>query len=256
MSTIASRSAFYYGFKIDENNRYLDFAEGGPQIDGVLNIGEYTLMGFAKELKRALDASGAQTYTVTVNRTTRIITIFAPGTFSLLVATGTHVGNTPFDLAGFTVTDRTGGNNYAGNLSAGFAYETQFPVSEYVSAEHSKLKESASVNVSAKGEVQTIYFGDGRRVKMNIRLITNKTGISNSGFYSNPNGISDAIDLMDFLISKGKAEFIPNVSDRNSFIDVILESTPQSNRGVAYELKNMAKDVYETGQLLFREVIE
>ena len=256
MSKINTLSVFYYGHTVTTENRSIDFDEGGAELQATLRVGDYTLTEYLAEIKRALDLAGSQIYTVSVNRVTRRITISAPSNFTLRVATGSRAGTTAYTMAGFTGANRTGANSYLGNIGSGSEYRPQYPVFNYTSTEHSLVKETASVNISAVGVTQLIYFGDGSRPEMNIRLITNKTGLKNSPFFENVNGVADALAFMAYLITKAKVEFMPDVDNRNVFDKLILEATRDSRNGTEFTLLNMkTPDFFETGDLTFRKVL-
>lgn len=254
MSQITTLSQFYFGHTITTSNRKVSFSEGGGELIGSLPVGDYTLTEYAAALALAMSQVGGQTYTGAVNRTTRKITISASGTFSILAATGTTLGTTTLTLAGFTTTDRTGTNTYEGDIGSGSAYKCQYPFDQYQSIEDYQLLESATVNVSAKGIVQTISFGNGARMQCNIRLITNLDCPKNSPFFFNATGIVNARTFLSYLITKAKVEFMPDIASPATFFSVLLETTPSDKDGTQYILNNMGvPDFYETGKLLFRQ---
>ena len=85
---------FYFGHNVTSSNSKLDFQEGaGSELTATLNVGDYSLTEYATELQRALNDAGALTFTVTVARATRYVTIAATGAFTLLAATGTNIAN-------------------------------------------------------------------------------------------------------------------------------------------------------------------
>lgn len=260
MSQITTRSAFYFGHVVTSQNRSIDFSEGGGELQATLVVGSYTLNEFAIAIKNALDGAGALTYSVNVDRTTRQLTISSTSNFELLCNSGSRAATSAWSLMGFdTASDRTGASSYQGENASGLEYITQAPVDQYVSADDWQLKENADVSVTATGKKQTAFFGDGKRIQMNIRLITNKT-ISNRAcdpnhVYNNATGIEDARTLMNALIDQGRVEFIPDIADRDTFEKCVLEKTNKSNTATGYMLENMEMAGYlETGKLLFRVV--
>lgn len=259
MSRINTLSVFYYGFNITKDNYAINFSEGGPEISTQLRINDYTLTGFAEEIAERMTLAGTQEYTVSVNRNTRVLTISAPGPFELLTATGSQQSVAIWDLAGFdTLTDKTGASSYVGDQPAGLEYRPQLTFDNYLALEDNLVKESSSVNISANGVVQTLEFGDGQRMECNIRGATDRTGLKMNPFFENPNGRQDLIDFMNYLITKAKIEFMPDVSNRNNFFELLLDSTTADRNGTRYKIQNMkgANDFYETGLLTFRKVIE
>jgi hypothetical protein len=256
MSKITTRSKFYYGHRVTILNRSLDFKEGaGPELQATLKVGDYTITEFALEVARAMNVAGSQTYTVTFDRDNRLMEISAAAAFTVLFATGSRVGTSVGPLLGMGA-DIGPLTTITASAESGKAYRTQYPVDKYLAPEHNAVKESSSVNVSAVGVTQLITFGDGLRIEMDIRVITNKTGLKNSPFLNNSNGIADALDFMSYIISKSKVEFMPDVDDSNNFVKLILESTPDSKNGTEFSILNMkTPDVYRTGVLIFRKVL-
>lgn len=255
MSTLQTLSSFYYGTTVTLQNRSIDFNEGGPELQATIKVGSYSLTDYAAAVQLAMREAGTQDYVVTVNRTTRQLTITAPIAFTLLANTGSRVGTGAWTMMGYAATDVTG-TSLQGGSGAGSVYRPQYLLKNYTSAEDYKTKESASVVVSASGKVQTLQFGDGNRIKMNITVITDKVNLKQPVFYSNASGVSDARAFIDFLITKGTCEFMPDFATPNNYVRVLLESSKTDRNGVAIELQNMGvPDFYETGDLTFRKVL-
>ena len=255
MSTLKTLSKFYYGHTVTLDNSSLDFDEGGPEIQGDLKIGSYTLDEYRAEFQRVLRTFGTQDYVVTVDRDTGILSVTAPNPFSLLPATGSRIGTGVWNMAGFDPVDQTG-TTINGDFRSGKVYRPQFLLDNYTSPEHYRLKESAAVNVSASGDVQTLQFGDGARMKCNIIAITDKLGLKIDPWYENSNGITDALDFLNYIITKAKIEFMPDESISGTFYKLLLDSTKTDRNGVAFELQNMkTPDVYQSGDLTFRKVL-
>jgi len=257
MSTIKTLSAFWYGIRITNENKYIDFDEGSGELIAVLNLGDYSHTEFAVEIARAMKVAGTQNYSCSLNRVTRKLTIYAPLAFDLLTNSGSHTSNAAWDMIGMdTVADKTGLSSYLADSQTGIEYITQYPVDKYTSPEHSLVKEYSSVNVAASGVTQAVHFGDGSRPQMNIRVITDKIGLKIDPFFENANGIDAALDLMKYLITKGKVEFMPDKDQTTVFYKLILESTREARDGTDFTLKNMkVPDFYETGDLVFRKVL-
>ena len=257
MSALDTLSTFYYGFLVTKDNQNIDIDEGSGPIFTGLTIGDYTFEEFCTELQNALNLIGTLTYTVTKNRNTRMITISATGVFSLLTATGNHIGTGIFTLAGFTGTDNTGISAYTSDVAAGFEYRPQLVLEGYVKPEDYEVKETAVVSMSANGQVQTVSFGEGQRMQCNIIGATDLVGVKNETFYENPNGIENLRHFLRYLITKSKIEFMPNIAARSTYYKLLLDSTKVSRDGTQYKIDNMdgAKNYYETGALVFRKVI-
>ena len=255
--SLSTRSQFFYGFTITSANNALDFSEGGPELQATLNIGDYSLEEILVEIKRAMEAAGALTYTVSVVRSTRVITISAGSTFQLLAATGTRVGTGVWSLIGFSAIDRTGASTYASQNAAGSVFRPQAIVDEHIAAESWKGKSQATVAESADGTVQVATFGDVAYVQMNIWLQTNNVSPSTQPeIEQDLSGVANLRTFMDYAVTKAKMEFMPDRNSPNTFNKVILDKTPASRDGIEYRLEEMrgCPGYFSTGKLVFRVV--
>lgn len=251
-------SIFYFGHEITSENLNLPFSENGvDEINATLNVGTYTLNEFAGEIQSALDnASVTRTFTVTLNRTTRKITISADGTFDLLIGTGTTFGSACFDLMGFTGSvDLTGLTTYTGDSGSGSVYEPQFKLQSYVSKDDFQESAQASVNQSASGAIEVIRFGINKYYEMEIKFITNNL-MDGKVIKNNPSGLQDARLFLQDITKRNRFEFMPDIDDRNTFDKVILESIPGNRTATGYKLRELFNqnlpDIYETGIIKLR----
>lgn len=252
----------YYVDPINKDNNLLNFREPNQppalEITAGLLVGSYTLTDLATEVQRALNDNGQETYTVTIDRDTRICTIAASDTFELLVSTGSNIGLGPYSLLGFTGSDRTGSNSYSGDLPVGTEYIPQFLVQDFVDFADNLEGTQASVNESAEGIVEVVTFGDRRFTEFNITYITNRERDKDGPIRNNPQGIEEARSLMEFLIKKSEVELMYDRADRSDFTKVLLESTRQDRTGTAYQLRELInrglEGYFETGRLRFRKV--
>ena len=255
--SISTRSLFYYGFDVTQDNQYLNFDEGGPELTAQIDIGSYSFTDILTEVQTGLNNQGALTYTVTLNRTTRSVTISATGTFSLLISSGSNASTSIFSTLGFTGADLTGAATYTG-AAAGSIYQTQFPLQNYVPIGYLKEKIFSKVNESSSGRIETVSFGTRQFIEGNNEYITNITQPNNGPVYSNATGISDALAFLSFAIDKKPLEFMPDVADPSTFEKVILESSRQSQQGTGFLLEEMVDrnlaGYYRTGLLRFRKV--
>lgn len=255
MSTIKTLSRFFYGTAVTRLVWAVDFNEGAGELQATLAVGNYSLTEYGVELQRALRAAGSQAYVVSLNRTTRKFTISAPLNFSLLAGTGTRIGVGAWSMIGAAATDKTGANTYTMENGAGSEYNPQYYLDGYTKEGHSIELEDAAVSSTPVGYSQIASFGDGSRVPMNIRLITNKTGLKNTGFVANLNGESDFLTFIKYAMKKGRLEFMPDKTTPATFIKCFLESTSEDRDARKFKLKNMAVDIYESGTLTFRKVL-
>ncbi len=120
-------------FVIDASNNKIDFDEGGGELNATLVNATYTPTTLAAEIKTQLEATGAETYTITFSTSTGKWTILhanGAGTLSLLWKTGTngadgtdtHVGTT----IGFSdAADDTGATPTTGYTGDNIAIHTE-----------------------------------------------------------------------------------------------------------------------------------
>lgn len=257
MSKITTRSAFYFNTVVTINNRAIDFSEGGDEVQATLQVGDYSLTEYAAEWQRALRESGSQDYVVSLNRTTRKLTISAGDPFELLSNSGSRAGVAAWTTAGFsTATDKTGANSYVGDSGAGIEYLTQYPVDKYVDPNHSVVYENAVYNVTPIGVGQQLSFGDGYRIEMDIRVITNENLANLDDFYYNASGVANFMTFIRYATAKNRVEFMPDIASRSTFYKVVLEKTPEDGAARRFMLKNMkTPEVYHSGDLVFRGVL-
>lgn len=258
MSKITTRSRFYFGGEITRDNSAVDFDEGGLELKASMKVGDYSMSELATEMARAMTEAGTQNYTGTFNRSTRKITITATSSFKLRTNTGSRIGSSAWTVLGWTTAaDTATATSQTSDATAGLEYETQYPVDKYTAEDDYIVKETGTVNVSATGVTQQISFADGSRISFNIRLITNTIGLLNPPFFDNASGVADFKTFIRAIMKKGKFEFMPDEASVNTFEVLILESTKEDRNALKFELKNMkTPDVYESGELVCRKVIE
>lgn len=254
---ITTNSAFYYNFEITASNKFLSFNEGGAEIIATLRVGKYTLTTGVNEVIRALNEYGALTYSGSLNRSTRLVTISASGTFSLLTTSGTN-SLSIFPTIGFSGSDKTGASSYTGSSAIGSVYQPQFRLQSYIDFEDNQKAVDSTVNVSANGQVELVRFGVVKLMECNIDFITDIDQGSGAYIRTDLSGVSNARTFMQYLVNKGPLEFIPDILTPGTFTNCILESTPESRDGVDFKLKEKFSSglvgYYSTGLLTFREV--
>lgn len=250
-------SRFYYGHTVTDDNRFINLDEGSGELAAELTPGFYSPSEYAQEVKRALDTAGANTYTVTFDRSDAHITISSTAVFYLLFATGSQVGQSAAPLLGFSSTDLSGQSSYESNLTSGYIYEPQFILQSFVDKDDQESLIDASVNKTSQGSVEVVRFGVENFVEFNIKFITDIV-MDNVYIKTNPNGLNDARQFMKYVITKGRLEFVKDISNVNSYYTLQIEKTPEDSKGVKYKLKEQVTkgipDVYETGVLTFRYV--
>jgi hypothetical protein len=253
--SLSTFSIFYYGYDITPENNIMNFSEGGGELSATIAIGSYSFTSLAVAIETALNAAGALTYTVSVNRTNRTYTIAATGTFSLLALTGSQSATGPWSLIGFSA-DQTGMTTYTGSAS-GSTYTPQFILQDYIPSAHWRSAAQSTVNRTASGRVELIKFGDEQFIQCSMKYINNYTQPSGP-ITNNASGVSQFLTFMQFAISKAPMEFMADTANRSTFEKVILESTGESKDGVGFKIKEMYDQglpgYYESGTLVFRVV--
>jgi len=252
---INTRSSFIYGYTVGNGSFAIDIDEGAGELQANLNIGSYTFGEFAEELSRQLNLVGGQEYTVTIDRATRLITIAAPGNFSLLVTTGTRAGVTGYTIAGFT-SNKTGSNSYTSDVATGNEFRPQFKLQDYVDFEDNQAAQAASISVTAGNQVQVVSFGTEKIAEMNIKYQTNQLGKSNN-IERDPQGVENLRNFLIFATTKSRMEFFKDRDNKASFFKVILESTPSNRDGVGFKLNELfggGSDWFESGIIKLRQV--
>lgn len=257
--TIKTHSAFTYGHTITENNQWIDFSENGiDQLSAQIEIGTYTLGEFADAVSTALNSTLliSQEYTVTLDRSTRMLTISAGSNFDLLITSGDKAAISAYTLMGFTGADLTGANSYTANNVTGSIYYPQFKLQSFVDFNDNISKAESSVKQSASGEVEVVSYGEVKIMECNITFITDI--VPQGVILENPTGVSDLRNFLIYATTKAKLEFIPDSENLNVFTKCILEKTREGQDGTAFKLKELYSrglaEYFETGVISFREI--
>ncbi len=258
MAGLDSFSVFYYGYVIDSSSKFINFDEGGGELSAELEVGSYTLDQMRTQIKTAMDAVGADTYTISVDRQTRKITISSTGTFSLLLGTGSQVGSSPFSILGFTTgTDTASAASHTSDFASGDIYEPQFRLQDYIDAENYQEFIDSKVNEAASGDLEVVNFGTRKFVEMSFHWITNITPQDGKAIKQNATGLQDARRFLQYITQKNPIEFMSNIDDRDTFERLVLESTPTNQKGTGYKLNPLYSrslpDYYEINRLKFRK---
>tara|TARA_A100001015_G_C15043364_1_gene741496 strand:- start:2076 stop:2825 length:750 start_codon:yes stop_codon:yes gene_type:complete len=248
-------SKFYFGHFIDQSNKSLPFNDGSDKT-ATLNVGDYTLDSFAVEIARALNAASSITFTATVNRATRKITIAGGSTFELHVASGTSAN--PFSLIGFSGSNRTGSNSYTGDLASGSEFKPQLKLQKFVDFTDEQIASYSNVAKSANGTVEVISFGTDEFMTCEVAYQTNNN-VTGSIIENQTNGLDNLRTFLQYAINKRKIQFIPDRdSPSSNVIDCILESTNASSSGTGYKLNEYLGSTpgyFSSGTLKFRKVV-
>lgn len=251
-------SLFYYGHTVTELNRSIDFKEGGGEIQATLNIGEYSPTSYAAEWKRALDAAGGQTYTVTFDRLTRRLSATAANPFEFLVNSGSRKGSTAYTMGGFTGADLTGAATYTGDSPSGNQFEPQFYLQDYLAPEDNEDSVEERVNESAAGVIEVVKFGNRRFTEFNIEWATNKNPTGSSLIQVQADALNNLRNFLRYATTKAPIEFMPNKAAPATFHTLILESTKANKAGTGFKLVERKREktpgYFDTELLTFRVV--
>lgn len=255
-------SMFYYGIEVTEFNRFLDFQDADGNWTAKLELGGFTLTQLAKEVRRAMNASGtSKRYLVTVDRLNRKIKIKSQDltNFSLRFGTGPNASLSCALLLGFPASNTASLNEHESATAIGKVYFPQFYLQNYLSPTMNKTPIAASVNTSASGKfVEVIGYNENRLFRFDLRFITNEPQGPDSPIIENLRGVEDALDFLDYITSANPIEFMPDKSDVTAFYQGLLISTATSSEGVGFELEpefdGNADGFYKVSKLTFREL--
>lgn len=234
--SLTTFSRFYYGHTVTADNNLIAFDEGAGEIVAEIPVGSYTATQYAGAVAAAMTGAGSLSYETTFNRSNRTLTISAGSNFELLTASGSVLGTAAFDMMGFSGADRTGADSYTGNATTGKAYSPQFILQDHVASEDWTDAVQGVVNESASGLVEVVRFGQADFVQMNIRYATNIDQGSSPVILNNATGVDDLRDFMRYAITKAPIEYMPSVTDLDTYQSLILESTQESARGLGFKL--------------------
>lgn len=257
---INSYSKFYYGLTITGQNKYIDFDEGAGELNAEIVTGTYTLEDLAQAVEDALNEAGTLLYTVTVNRSTRILTIASSGPVDWLAATGTNVGlgYSAYATLGYPATDVLASTSFAGSNAIGSVYSPQYKLQDYVDQQDSRQNRSQTVSKSASGKVQLQSFGIDRFFEFSIKFATDIYQPAGGPILNNSSGVQDLRDFMQWLMDKNYVEFMPDSAAPSTYYRVVLEQAPGASDGSGYKLQEQygrgLAGYFESGILTFRIV--
>jgi hypothetical protein len=250
---VKTYSAFTYGHTITDSNKYIDFDEGAGELTATIVIGSYSLEEFKDAVAVALNAAGGQEYTVTINRTTRRLTISASSTFNLLAATGTNDTQSAYDLMGF-VADTGSATSHEGENASGSFFEPQNILQKFVDFQDNIKTTNSTKRQTATGRVEVVSYGNVSFMECNIVPITDIS--PQLSIKNNVNAVSDFRAFMNYCITKAPIEFIQDIDTPSTFTKCLLESTRESKDGVDFKIKELFSrklfGYYESGTLTFR----
>lgn len=256
--SLTTFSVFYTSLTIDSTNNKINFNEGSGELTATIDSGTYSLTDLMTAVKTSMDAVGTLVYTVSFDRSTRIVTISSTSNFDLLISTGTSVAVSSWLTLGFTgAADLTGATTHSGTTAIASEYIPQFILQDYIPEGHDREKISPTINESADGTIEVVSFGTRDFITCSFKFITDKMTDGKVIRY-NPTGVADFRTFMDNAIEKGTLEFMPDKDTRSTYYSVKLETTPTNPKGTGYMLMEMTANslpfFYELNKVKFRVV--
>jgi len=262
---IDTDSAWTYGHTITDDNKFLEFEETVAGIlTAELNVGSYSLTDYALEISRAMNAASLnESYSTSLNRATRKITITGSSTFSLLINSATTAPQSTYPLAGFNGADLTGSASYEGDSPSGSIFEPQFLLQNFIDFEDDQQANNVSVSETPSGIVEVIKYGDVNFMTCNVKYQKNNNPEERSHMGSSirfdANGKDNLDNFIKYAVTKAPLEFIPDKLNPDSFTKCLLEKTPRSSTGTGFLNRELYAENFatwfETGNIVFRKII-
>lgn len=263
MAALTKNSKFYYGITVDESNRYIDLVVSGVPTVAILKIGNYSPEQFAKEIERVISQANTNgSYKITFDRIQKKLTYVIDDVFTdeyyFKFLTGDNSHRSAFSLLGFDQVDTDILVTTTAPNVVCKEYVTQYFPQNYLPTKHNKKARLPMLNTATSGHVELVKFGDDRFLEFEIPFITDIEQVEGSVIRSNPSGVQDYIDLIEWCTEKAYVEIMVDESKPLEYESFILESTEQSNQGLDYELielydKGLAF-FYRSGLLKFKVV--
>ena len=254
---INTHSSFLFDFEVTPENKYIDFVESGETLVAEVETGSYSLEELLTEIQTALNETGILSYTVSVNRATRIVTISSDSAFDLLVSSGDNADNSIYSLIGIpVVADFTAVTSVSGTTAVGTLYRTQFKLQDFVHCDDLQMQRFPTVSKSASGRTTMVSFGVDRFFEFSFKWITDL----NIDFIRNVSSKADFNTLLRHMSQKRAVEFYPDEADTSTFYTIILESSPDAGDWTGYKLQEQYTrgliGFYEFGPARFRVLEE
>jgi hypothetical protein len=259
--SLTTYSIFYYGHIVTSENKYIDFKEGATTYAASLPVGSYTLTRYCELIAEAMNDVGSYTYTCSVNRTTRIITISGSSAFDFLGSTGVNASQNICSLAGITAADSLATTSVVGASASGSYFEPQFTLQDHVATQNNKRALNAVVTKSASGnKVSVQSFGEERFLECSLKYITEIRQPTGQKLKTDTSALTNVRAFLDHCVEKRPIEYMANINDRDTYEKLILESTDIESDGSGYRLKELydkgLPGYYDSGILKFKVITE
>ena len=252
---LQARSLFLYNFSVNTTNQNIPFigVSAGPQLNGVVPTGTYSLSTLATAIASALNsADPAHVYTVTVDRTVNSgqenrITIASSGTFfQLLFNSGTTAISSVRDLISFGHSDLTGATTYTNSSSSGIALITSFTGGGFNYQPPDVFKKNfGSINVATNGAKEAITWTIQSFIGVEFKYEAQAFVLANWS------------PLISWMIQQQPFDFTPQITSPTVFYPVTLESSSTDGQGLAFNMREMLPDFpfwYQTGLITMRVI--
>lgn len=280
--TLKTLPIFHYGFEVLEECTWVDFREYiddvmGPEISFELKVGVYCSEEIRSMLEVAFNLVGTLNYTVAYDKFTRRYKIHADDYFELLVGTGTNSGSSLLKCLGFGSYPVYGEDHLYGDPSldygdvdtglfvihrakfpAGFVFEPQFKIQDFIDAENNEALRAASKQESTSGEVEVLHFSTDRTYVFNFKYITNREMPCGGPIRNDPNAVESVNSFMSWAIRQKVIEYYPDKSNMETSFKIRLEKAKGNSKGLGYRLKELTSKnlpgFFETERVTFRRL--
>jgi hypothetical protein len=254
---LKTKSQFLYGLRVVANDQSISFVEAATPSEervATLKATSYSLTGLRYELQRALNESGNQDYTVTLNENDFTFTISAPLDFDILVSSGIFAGSSIWLVLGLGFSDLTGSNSYI-TEPLGILYRPQFYLLDYLDGRYHQRPIDSTKNETSSGIVEVVRYGTRYIYEMNIDFVTEIPQDPSGWIETDTNALTNLREFLEYCTGQGIVEFFAD-RDETESVALVLQGTTSDSNGLGFRLteKPGLPDYYTTGLLTFRKV--
>ncbi|MEN0059510.1 MAG: hypothetical protein AAGB31_11795 [Bdellovibrio sp.] len=256
MGALSSYSKIYYGPELTELKRSFTIKEDGIEKVAFLDPGCYLPSQFPLILQQAINAVSSQQYSVSLNRSTRLLTISAEGSFEVPLVSMFEDASNIASLVGFTQdADLTGSNSYTSLNPCCEEYAFQFPLQSYLSSRENASQIQAVKKKTITGIVEATSFGIERQVSFEAMYITDIVQDPRSIIRTKVEAVAGFLSLLDYCIRQEAIEFMEDENRPDVFEILTLASTEENQNGLGYRLieeyDEGLPNYYRSGTLTF-----
>lgn len=247
------RSAFIYGYTVEDSQKSFYFNEGVGVQSFDVDAKGWALDDLRLEIQNRLNDNGDLSYSVTVDRATRKFTITADSAFDLLPSESTT--GSLFEVIGYS-SDKIGLMTYESDDETGRVYLPQFPLEKYTPFENDIRTIGGNKAEAPSGATRGVNFGLLKHMSCDFMFIGDIVHRKESPVESNPTGLQDAKDFMNYCITFGGMEFFEDRYSLTQFQKCIQISNGKDKNGQGYRLDRVSKlyTIFQIKNLTFREI--